>query len=69
MDIILQNARSRQGVVKYSYKHTVNDASIRYKVNERTIYRRRKRYDGTLESLKDKSRRLSPRLLKFRSKT
>lgn len=57
MDIITQDARFRQGAVKYSYKHTVKDAAIRYKVAERTIYRWRDRYDGTLESLKDKSRR------------
>ena len=49
--------RFRQGAVKYSYKHTVNDASIRYKVDERTIYRWRKPYNETMESLKDKSRR------------
>lgn len=57
MDIITQDARFRQEAVKYSYKHTVKDAAIRYKVAERTIYRWRDRYDGTLESLKDKSRR------------
>lgn len=57
MDIITQEARFRQVAVKYSYKHTVKDAAIRYKVAERTIYRWRNRYDGTLKSMKDKSRR------------
>lgn len=57
MDIITQNARLRQAAVKYSCKHTVAEAAIRYKVSERTIKRWRKRYDGTLASLKDRSRR------------
>lgn len=57
MDIITQDTRFRQGVVKYSYNNTVKDAAIRYKVSERSIYRWRDRYDGALESLKDKSRR------------
>lgn len=56
MSIITQNAKFRQVAVMYSYNYTVNDAAIRYKVSERTIYRWRDRYDGTLESLKDKSR-------------
>lgn len=57
MDIITQDARFRQGVVNYSYKHTVSEAAIRYRISERSIYRWRKRYEGTLDSLKDKSRR------------
>lgn len=57
MDIITQDARFRQGAVKYSYKHTVSEAAIRYKVSERSIYRWRDRYDGTPDSLKDRSRR------------
>ena len=31
-------------------------AAIRYKVNRKTVYKWRKRYDGTLESLKERSR-------------
>lgn len=50
-------ARFRQAAVKYSYKHTVAEAAIRYKVCTRTIKRWRAAYDGTLASLKDKSRR------------
>lgn len=57
MDIITQDARYRQGAVKFSYKCTETEAAIRYKTSERSIYRWRKRYDGTLKSLKDKSRR------------
>ena len=29
--------------------------TIRYKVSRKTVYKWRKRYDGTLESLKDRS--------------
>ena len=47
MDIITQEARFCQVAVKYSYKHTVSEAAIRYKVSERSIYRWRDRYDGT----------------------
>ncbi len=32
-------------------------AAIRYKVNSQYVYRWRKRYDGTLQSLADKSHR------------
>lgn len=57
MDTITQDAVFRQGVVKYSYKHTVLEVAIRYRVVERSIYRWRDRYDRTTDSLKDKSRR------------
>ena len=32
------------------------EATIRYRVSRKTVYKRRKRYDGMLESLKDRSR-------------
>ena len=35
---------------------SVTAAAIRYKVSRKTVYKWRKRYDGTLESLKDRSR-------------
>lgn len=57
MDIITQEARFRQGAVNYSYKKTVKEAAIRYRVSERSIYRWRDKYDGTVKSLKDQSRR------------
>ena len=56
-DIITQDIKFRQSVIKYSYKNGVTAASIQYNVNRRTIYRWMKKYDGTLESLKNKSRR------------
>ena len=54
---ITQKLKYKQSVIKFSYKYGVTKASIKFKENRRTIYRWRERYDGTLESLKDKSRR------------
>lgn len=50
-------ARFRQRVIKYSLKHGVTKASIRYKVSRSSIYRWKNRYDGTWQSLKDRSHR------------
>lgn len=47
----------RQALVEYSLKHGVTKAAIRYKVNRQYVYRWRKRYDGTVQSLADKSHR------------
>ena len=55
--IITQKLKFKQSVIKYSLKFGVTKASIRFEVNRRTIYRWIKRYDGSIESLKDKSRR------------
>ena len=44
-------------LIKYSQKFVVTKAAIKYKTNRQYIYRWLKRYDGTLESLCDKSRR------------
>ena len=43
--------------VKYTLKHSVTEDSKRYYVSRKTIYKWIKRYDGTLESLEDMSRR------------
>lgn len=47
----------RQALIKYSEKYGVTKAAIRYKTNRQYIYRWLKRYDGTPQSLSDKSRR------------
>ena len=57
MNTITQITTRRQAVIKYSFKKGVTAAAIRYNVSRATIYRWRKRYDGTLESLKDRSHR------------
>lgn len=54
---IIQKLKYKESVVKYSYKFGVTKAAIRYGECRRTIYRWRKRYDGSLKSLEDKSRR------------
>jgi transposase-like protein len=57
MDIITQNARQRQRMLKYFYKHGGTKTAIRYKVSRKTVYKWVNRYDGTLESLKDRSKK------------
>ena len=54
---ITQKLKYKQSVIKFSYKYGVTKAAIKFEESKRTIYRWRERYDGTLESLKDKSRR------------
>ena len=54
---ITQKLKYKESVVKFSYKFGVTKASIKFCECKRTIYRWRKRYDGTLESLKDKSKK------------
>ncbi len=49
--------RYKQVVIEYSYKHSVTKAAIRYKTSRQNIYRWRKKYDGTLRSLADRSHR------------
>ena len=57
MNTITQTMRFRQALIEYSSKYGVTKAAIRYKTNRQYIYRWRKRYDGTLQSLADKSHR------------
>ena len=54
---IIQKLKYKESVVKFSYKFGVTKAAIKFCECRRTIYRWRKRYDGTLKSLKDKSRK------------
>ena len=49
--------RYRQSLILYASKHGVTKATIRYQTNRQYIYRWRKRYDGTLQSLGDRSHR------------
>lgn len=57
MNSITQDIKFKQSVIKYSYKHGVTAAALVYKMHRKTIYRWRARYDGTLASLVNKSRR------------
>lgn len=54
---ITQKMKYKQSVIKYSYQYGVKKASIQFNEWPKTIYRWRERYDGKIESLKDKSRR------------
>ena len=57
MKTVTQNILYRQALIKYSLKYGVTKAAIRYKTNRQYVYRWRNRYDGTLQSLADKSHR------------
>lgn len=57
MNTLTQTLRRRQAIVEYSLKNGVSASSKRYNVSRPTIYRWRKRYDGTMQSLKDRSHR------------
>ena len=57
MNSIAQEARYRQRVVKYFYKHGATKASIRFKVCRQSVYNWAARYDGTWKSLVERSRR------------
>lgn len=56
MERITQEAYHRQRVIKWSKEHGVTAASIRYHMSRKTIYKWLQRYDGSIESLKDRSR-------------
>lgn len=57
MNTVTQITRRRQAIVEYSLKNGVTAAARRYNVSRTLIYRWKNRYDGTLDSLKDRSHR------------
>ena len=57
MNKITQDMQFRQSLLKYASKYGVTKAAIKYKVNRQYVYRWQRRYDGTWESLKDRSHR------------
>lgn len=57
MDMVTQNAYHRQRMLEYYRKHGGTKTAIRYKVSRKTVYKWVKRYDGTVESLRDRSHR------------
>ena len=54
---ITQDMRFRQSLIEYSLKHGVTKAAVKYRTNRQYIYRWRRRYDGTIQSLAEQSRR------------
>ena len=57
MNTVTQITRRRQAIIEYSKNKGVTAAARRYNVSRQYIYRWRNRYNGTLESLKDRSHR------------
>ena len=57
MDIIAQNAHHRHRMVKYYYQNGASKTALRYKVSRKSVYKWVSRYDGTIDSLKDRSHR------------
>ena len=54
---ITQDMRFRLSIVNYARNHGVISAAIKYRKNRQYVYRWLKRYDGTIESLRERSRR------------
>ncbi len=57
MATITQDMRYRLSLTKYAEKYGVTKAAIKYKTNRQYIYRGKRRYNGSIESLRDLSRR------------
>ena len=57
MNTVTQTMLYHQALINYANKKGVTKAAIKYKTNRQYIYRWQKRYDGTLQSLADKSHR------------
>ncbi len=57
MNKITQTMLYRQSMIQYTQKFGVTKAAIHYRENRQLIYRWMKRYDGTLQSLADRSHR------------
>lgn len=57
MNTVTKKLKFRQSLLKFADKNGVTKAAIRYNVSRQYIYRWRRRYDGTLQSLADKSHR------------
>ena len=55
MNILTQEARRRQGVVKLALKKGKSYAACKYGVSLSSVKRWSKRYDGTWQSLKERS--------------
>ena len=57
MASITQDMRFRLSLIKYAETYGVTKAAIKYKTNRQYIYRWKTRYNGSIESLRDRSRR------------
>ena len=57
MTSITQDMKYRLSLIRYAEKYGVTKAAIKYKTNRQYIYRWKRRFDGSIESLRDRSRR------------
>lgn len=57
MNKITQTMLFRQSLIKYSLKNGVTKAAVKYDVSRQYVYRWKRRYDGTLQSLSNRSHR------------
>ena len=57
MATITQDIRFRLSFIHYSEKYGVSKAAMKYRVNRQYIYRWRNRYNGSIDSLRNQSRR------------
>lgn len=57
MNTITQDMRFRLSLINYAKKYGVTKAAIKYKTNRQYIYRWLRRYDGSIYSLRELSRR------------
>lgn len=55
MNKITQTMLFRQSLIKYSLKNGVTKAAMKYNVSRQYVYRWKRRYDGTLQSLSNRS--------------
>ena len=54
---ITQDMLYKQSVIKYAWKHGVTKAAIKHRESRQNIYRWMAKYDGTVKSLANKSRK------------
>lgn len=57
MASITQDMRFRLSLIHYAEKYGVSKAAQKYKTNRQYVYRWKRRYDGSWDSLRDRSRR------------
>lgn len=57
MASITQDMKFRLSLIRYAQKYGVSNAAIKYKTNRQYVYRWKRRFDGSIESLRDRSRR------------
>lgn len=57
MNSISQLMKYRRSMVEYALKYGVTKTAIKYNTYRQYVYRWLRRYDGSLESLRNKSRR------------